>query len=89
MSSNKRLSLKDFNSSKNWLLKTEQSIRVICLMKCVMDLESKYGLIMQNMRVNGEKIKPMEEESSGMLTVISMKVSGRTTKPTATESISM
>jgi hypothetical protein len=58
-------------------------------MKCVMDLESKYGLIMQNMRVKGEKIKPTEEESSGMLTVISMKVNGRTTKPTATESISM
>ena len=67
----------------------EQSRKGTCLMKCVMDLEFKYGLIMQNMRVNGEKIKPTEEESSGMLTVISMKVNGRTTKPTATESISM
>ena len=67
----------------------EQSIKGTCLMKCVMDLEFKYGLIMQNMRENGEKIKLTGEESSGTLTEISMKVNGRMTKPTAMESISM
>ena len=49
----------------------------------------KYGLIMQNTRVNGEKIKPMGAESSGTPTETSMKASGRTTKLTAMESISM
>jgi hypothetical protein len=58
-------------------------------MKCVMDLVFKYGLIMQNMRVNGEKTKPTGEESFGTLTETSMKVNGRTTKLTAMESISM
>ena len=58
-------------------------------MKCVMDLVFKYGLIMKNMRVNGEKIKPMGEESSVTLTETSMKVNVRTTKPTVMESISM
>ena len=41
----------------------------------------KYGLIMQNTRENGEKIKPMVEESSGMPTVIFTRVNGKTTKP--------
>ena len=54
-----------------------------------MDPVFKYGLIMQNMRVNGEKIKPMGAESSGMPTETSMKVSGRMTKQTDMESISM
>jgi len=49
----------------------------------------KYGLIMQNTRVNGEKTKPMGAESSGMPTETSMKASGRTTKLTAMVSISM
>ena len=40
----------------------------------------KSGLIMQSMRVNGEKTKLMEEESSGMLMEISMKANGKTTK---------
>lgn len=54
-----------------------------------MDPVFKYGLIMQNMRVNGEKIKPMGAESSGMPTETSMKVSGRMTKQTDMESIFM
>jgi hypothetical protein len=58
-------------------------------MKCAMDLASKYGLIMQNTRVNGEKIKPTGEESSGTLTETSMKVNGRMIKLTAMEFISM
>lgn len=49
----------------------------------------KYGLIMQNTRVSGEKIKPTGAESSGMPMETSMKASGRTTKQTAMESISM
>jgi len=49
----------------------------------------KYGLIMQNTRVNGEKTKPMGAESSGMPMETSMKASGRTTKLTAMVSISM
>ena len=49
----------------------------------------KYGLTMLNTRVNGEKIKPMGAESSGMPMETSMKASGRTTKQTAMESISM
>ena len=68
--------LKDFNLSKNLHLRTVQSIKDICLMKCVMDLESKFGLIMQNMRANGEKIRPMDEENSGTLTVTLMKAIG-------------
>lgn len=40
----------------------------------------KSGLIMLNMRENGEKTKQMEEESFGMLTVISMRENGKMTK---------
>jgi hypothetical protein len=57
-------------------------------MKCVMDLESKSGLIMPSMRVNGEKIKPTGGVSSGMLMVTFMKVNGKTIRLTDTESIS-
>jgi hypothetical protein len=41
-----------------------------------MDLESKYGLIMQNMRVKGEKIKPTEEDALLIQTEKYMKVIG-------------
>ena len=41
----------------------------------------KSGLITQNMRVNGERTKLMEEVNFGTLTVISMKASGKMTKP--------
>jgi len=44
----------------------------------------KSGQIMQNTRVNGEKIKQTVEESFGMLTEISMKANGKTTKPMVT-----
>ena len=40
----------------------------------------KSGLIMLNMRENGEKTKQTEEESFGMPMEISMKVNGKMTK---------
>ena len=40
----------------------------------------KYGLIMLDMKVNGEKIKLTVVESSGMLMVISMRVNGKMIK---------
>ena len=46
----------------------------------------KSGQTMLNTKVNGEKTKPMAEESSGMLTVMYMRVNGKTTKQMATVS---
>ena len=43
--------------------------------------ESKYGQTTPNTRVNGERTKPMVEESSGMLMVTSTTENGKTTKP--------
>ena len=54
-------------------------------MKVDMDLVSKYGQTMLNTKVSGEKTKPTEEESSGMLMVTFTKENGRTTKQMATE----
>ena len=51
--------------------------------------EFKFGLITPSTKENGERIKPMEEESSGMLTVTSTKENGKTTKLMATESTFM
>jgi len=48
-----------------------------------MDQEFRFGLITLSTKVNGEKIKPTEEESSGMPTAISMKESGRMIRPMA------
>ena len=42
---------------------------------------SKSGQIMLNMKVNGEKIKLMAVENSGMQMVISMRENGKTIKP--------
>ena len=44
--------------------------------------ESRFGLMEQNMKVNGETTKLTEKESSGMLTVMSTKVIGKKTKQT-------
>lgn len=45
-----------------------------------MDLEFKYGQMVQNMRVNGVIIKPTERENFGMWMVIISKDFGRTIK---------
>jgi hypothetical protein len=55
------------------------------IMKAGMDLESKYGQTMQSTKVNGERIKPTEEESSGTQMVTFTKENGKTTKLMATE----
>ena len=54
-----------------------------------MDQAFKFGQTMLNMKVNGEKTKPTEEENSGMLMVISMKENGKMTKPMVMESTFM
>ena len=45
-----------------------------------MDTESKYGLMEQDMKENGEKIKHLEEESFGMLMEMSSTENGRMTR---------
>lgn len=49
----------------------------------------KYGLIMQNTKASGDKIKLTEEENFGMPMEIFMKGSGKTTKQTDMESTFM
>ncbi len=49
----------------------------------------KYGLIMLDMKVSGERIKLTVVENSGMLMGISMRVSGKTIKQTVMVSMFM
>lgn len=42
-----------------------------------MEEEFKYGLMVQDMRAIGSKIKPMEEEDSSMLMEMCMRVTGK------------
>jgi len=49
----------------------------------------KYGLIMLDMKVSGERIKLTVVESSGMLMEISMRVSGKMIKQTVMVSMFM
>ena len=58
-------------------------------MKCAMDQESKSGLIMPGMKVNGGKIRPMAAENFGMQMEISMKENGKMIKLMGTASIFM
>lgn len=60
--------------------KTEQSIRDNGKDHKDMDMVSKSGLMELVMKVNGEEIKRMGEESFGMSMVTSSTESGRTTK---------
>jgi predicted nucleic-acid-binding protein len=46
-----------------------------------MDMDSKFGLTAQNMKVNGQTIRQMVKENLFMQMVTSMKASGRMTKP--------
>ena len=57
-------------------------------MKCVTDLESKCGQIMQSTKASGGRTRPMVAESSGMLTETSTKENGKMTRLMDTESTS-
>ena len=59
-----------------------------CIMKADTVLESRYGLITLNTKVNGERTKPTDVESSGTQMVTSTRESGKMTKLMATASIS-
>ena len=75
-----QLQAKDFSSLRNLHSKTVLSIKVIYIMTWDKDQVFKSGLIMLNMRENGEKTKQTEEESFGMPMEIFMKVNGKMTK---------
>ena len=84
-----KLQPKDFNLSRSLLLKMEQSTKDIFTTTCDKDLVFKSGLIMPSMKVNGEKIKPMDEANSGMLMATSMRANGKMTKQMVMEFTSM
>ena len=50
-----------------------------------MDMEPKFGLMVQSIKENGRRIKQMGRVNFGMLMVIFLRVSGRMIKPMVME----